>query len=185
MSDYGDKDGEHKKMEWSRQNDADLTLEFLFLCFISYQSWQDPDICRKMFGKEKWANTKFYLHDFYIIYLCCYLQKIDCLPSIPTESFTFPGRNSQRLCGKAKGRHTHTTNTMHARLRRTDGQLVQCKPFQIFNTLQLQSMFYDLDGMYQRLIKLVKLVQPSKGESSEMAFVVRIGRLGQTCIATN
>ena len=124
-------------------------------------------------------------HDFYIIYLCCYLQKIDCLPSIPTESFTFPGRNSQRLCGKAKGRHTHTTNTMHARLRRTDGQLVKCKPFQIFNTLQLQSMFYDLDGMYQRLIKLVKLVQPSKGESSEMAFVVRIGRLGQTCIATN
>ena len=36
---------------WILSN-ADLTCEFLFPCFISYQSWQDPDICRKMFRKE-------------------------------------------------------------------------------------------------------------------------------------
>ena len=46
-------------------SDADLTHKFLFLSFISYQSWQDPDICRKMFRKEKIADTKCILRQMY------------------------------------------------------------------------------------------------------------------------
>ena len=53
MSSMSKKDlhGTFRNFLWIPGN-ADLTREFLSPCFISYQSWQDPDICWKMFRKE-------------------------------------------------------------------------------------------------------------------------------------